>query len=528
MSRGLSWAMRGALIGLALAGLLFGCSEDTTVEVDEGGEAGPTWAYLSSTSSNALTVRWTDNATNEIAYIVQRSRSADGGFSDLATLDPNSDRYTDETVTAGERYYYRIFSVNSLGARSRPSDVVWGEAVENASPTRPASPTPADGTLDLEIPGLLTLRWSSSDADGDPILFDVFFGDASNALTKVLEASEQTSYTLDDTLALTRFYFWRVRARDPQGATSLSPLWSFGTTMERVEVPGGYLFMGDCGRFYPDDPERWCMGDHPVNGSNPVWVDRFLIDKFEVSNQLFAQFLNSMINRKLARVEDGRVYSIVYDTLYAEVYPAGDADSGIEFFPAADTDSGIFIPRPGRENHPVVEITWHGAQRFADFFGLQLPTEAQWEKAARGTLSALGDTTFLLGEDAITIGYGYPYPWGETAEANRFNYWTSGDPFESRVAVATTPVGFFDGTTRGGFGTGSNRSPYGVFDMAGNVAEWTRDEFYPYGGGTYGGMKLIKGGGWRSGTQQCQTFWRQEVLPDSTDNMLGFRTVLVE
>lgn len=530
MARWVFWAIRGALVSLVLAGLLFGCGDETTVVVPESSDPGPAWAYLSATSPIALILRWTDNTTNEIGYVVQRSQSADGGFSDLASLDPNSDRHTDDTVVAGERYYYRVFSFDNLGARSQPSAMVWGDAVANAAPTTPADPTPANNALDMEIPELLTFHWTSSDADGDQILYDVFFGDASNALEVAREASPQASHTLSETLALTRFYFWRIRAQDPHGATSLSPLWSFGTKMERAEIPAGYVFLGDCGTFHPDEPGRWCMGDHAVSGTNPVWVERFLIDKFEVSNQLFAQFLNTMINQKLARVDEGRVYSIVYDTLFAEVYPTGDKDSGIQFFPAADTDSGVFIPRPGKENHPVVEVSWFGAQRFAKFFGLQLPSEAQWEKAARGTLTvaAIGDTTFLIDDEVVTLGFGYPYPWGQNAEAHRFNFWGSGDPYESRVAVATSPVGFFDGTTRSGYSTGSNSSSYGVFDMAGNAAEWTRDDFYPYGSGSYGGMKVLKGGGWRSGVQQCQTFWRQEVIPDSTDNMLGFRTVVIE
>jgi formylglycine-generating enzyme required for sulfatase activity len=520
--------VRGTLLAILFVTILLiaGCGDDSVV-IPEPRKASPApaWVHVAETSPAAIVLRWDDVTGDEMGFLIQRSPNSGGGFAELDTVGTDTETYTDTTVTADEWHYYRVLSYDALGRRSKISAEVGAKAVANQTPEKPHSPYPEHGRRDLEIPGILTLSWETSDPDNPTIYSDVHFGEASNALTLLRGAITGNSVTLDDTLALTRFYFWRVVTSDEHGATSLSPIWSFGTQMERVTVPAGYFFMGDCGQFHADQPERFCMQEHPINGSNPVYVERFVMDKFEVSNQLFAQFLNEMIEYKMIKVVDGQVLSIVFDTLFAEVYPDGDSSSGIEFFPAAG-DSGFFAPRGGKENHPVIEISWHGAHRFAGYFGWQLPTEAQWEKAARGTLDVLGDTLFTVEDQPITVGLGYPYPWGAEAKANQFNYWGSGDPFESRVAVATTPVGFFDGNSHSGYATRSNGSIYGVFDMAGNIAEWCQDDFHPCGGGTYGGMKILKGGGWRSSTRECQTFWRQEVLPDSTDNLIGFRTVL--
>ena len=93
----------------------------------------------------------------------------------------------------------------------------------------------------------------------------------------------------------------------------------------------------------------------------------------------------------------------------------------------------------GYEHHPVVEVSWYGAMAYAAWVGKRLPTEAEWEKAARGGLSGL------------------TYPWGNAIDATRANYdWYIGD---------TTAVGKYPA------------NGYGLYDMAGNVWEWCLDEY---------------------------------------------------
>lgn len=510
--------LTAAVLLVGLVGFAISCS-DTTITPPENasGPAPPNWVHVSKTARSGITLSWEDVTDNEAGYRIERSASGSGGWTVVDSVDANVERFTDATVADSLTYYYRILAYDNVGRLGRESGTVWGKAIDNHTPSAPALPFPPSDSTDIEGPSIL-LGWLSMDDDpGDTILYDVYFGQSQTGLTK--EASEQAgvNHTPAADLALTRSYFWRVVARDDQGATAISPIWNFGTRIEQVDVPAGYFFFGDCGHFLPREAARFC------NEENPHHVEAFDIDRFEVSNQLYARFLQSLNDSLKLRVENGVVSHPVRQLVYAEVYPDGDDHSGIEFFPN-EGERGLFVPRPGKENHPAVEITWAGAQRYATFMGRKLPTEIQWEKAARGTESTYGDTTFTVISEGdtteVTVGYGFPYPWGNEMDSHRFNFSQSGDPLESNVGVATTPGGYYDGRTRSGYTTKSNESPFGAFDMAGNVAEWCRDDAQPNAD-----QKVIKGGHWRSTAMACFTFWRQEAGVDSSDNAIGFRTV---
>ena len=106
----------------------------------------------------------------------------------------------------------------------------------------------------------------------------------------------------------------------------------------------------------------------------------------------------------------------------------------------ANWDATRPAPPAGKEDHPVVHVSWHDAVAYCEWAGLRLPTEAEWEKAARGTDGRI-------------------FPWGSTWEEGRCN-WSQGGEGD------TTPVGAF---------SPAGDSPYGCADMAGNVWEWTLD-----------------------------------------------------
>ena len=515
--------VRGWMLAAGLAMLLIAaCSEDDTVSVvtDDGSTPAPTWVYVALTQADRIQLRWTDPSNEEGGFSLERATSAGGPFEEIARTEENIQTYVDLTVTAGETYYYRVRTVGAIGQLSPPGDAHRAVAVNNSAPQVPSDPSPANNAFDLDLPGLVSLTWETADSDGEAPRCRIYFGNSRAALD--LEASDLTeySYTLTDTLPLSTFFYWRVAAADTFGATALSPVWSFGTTVEELTIPAGEFVRGDCGDFYPADPQRFCPEQRLF------YVDAFTIDKFEVSNQLFAQFLNELLDDKWITVVNGEVWNRLRDTLFAEVYPAGDNHSGIEY--VALGTSGAFVPRAGLENHPVVEVTWFGAQRYAQHYGRRLPTELEWEKAARGTAADLGYYYYDDGGTLDSLGLGYPYPWGATANAARCNYLNSGDPFETTVGVGTTPVGFYNGQMQSGFATGSNASPYGVFDLAGNVVEWCADPYLDYQVGTNPEMRVVKGGGWRKAAVTCQTFWREAVTPDSSDNVIGFRTVAAE
>ncbi len=124
-------------------------------------------------------------------------------------------------------------------------------------------------------------------------------------------------------------------------------------------------------------------------------------------------------------------------------------------------DGTTFSALPGYENHPMTNVSWFGAWGYATYYSYRLPTEREWEKAARGS------------EDAR------PFPWGEEISRNMANFYASRDPFEikSTVGSRTSPVGFYNGNSYDGYQTVDSASPYGLYDMAGNVWQWTGDVY---------------------------------------------------
>lgn len=121
-------------------------------------------------------------------------------------------------------------------------------------------------------------------------------------------------------------------------------------------------------------------------------------------------------------------------------------------------DGQTFRAKPGYENRPMTLVTWFGAQAYCAFYGWRLPSELEWEKAARGTDNR-------------------PFPWGHEIRPENANFYASGDPFERLAGKQgdATPVSFYNGRTYDGYRTADSPSPYGLYDMAGNVWQWAAD-----------------------------------------------------
>jgi formylglycine-generating enzyme required for sulfatase activity len=141
-----------------------------------------------------------------------------------------------------------------------------------------------------------------------------------------------------------------------------------------------------------------------------------------------------------------------------------------------------YIVKKGRERHPVIYVSWHGAEAYAMWAGKRLPSEEEWEKAARGTEGA-------------------KYPWGNEFDSSLCNTQESG--IRKTSQVDKFPEG---------------RSPFGCFDMAGNVWEWT-DSWYDENKD----IKMLRGGSWSNdrGNPRCANRYR--LIPRGRDVTIGFR-----
>jgi len=259
---------------------------------------------------------------------------------------------------------------------------------------------------------------------------------------------------------------------------------------EMVFVPAGEFQMGD--NFREGSPNEL-----PVH---TVYLDAYYIGKYEVTNEQFCAFLNEM-----GKHSEG-------DTTWLDI----NSSSCLIVYSGVD-----YSPKPDKEYHPVVEVSWYGARAYCTWLTnktghtYRLPTEAEWEKAARGTNQRR-------------------YAWGDSIDGSYANYIDSGDPYDN----GTTPVGYYNGRKYDSFDTHRNSSPYGAYDMAGNAWEWCHDwyssNYYansppnnPVGPST-GSNRVVRGGGWASHSGYpfpafLRSAGRSYYYPDGTESSIGFR-----
>jgi formylglycine-generating enzyme required for sulfatase activity len=170
-------------------------------------------------------------------------------------------------------------------------------------------------------------------------------------------------------------------------------------------------------------------------------------------------------------------------------------------------EDGVFSVIPVYQNHPVTMVSWFGAEAYCSYFGWRLPLELEWEKAARGT--------------ELVDGRGLAFPWGNEIHSNHANYYSSHDLFEKITGKlgGTTPVGLFNGSTYDGFEAKDQASPYGLYDMAGNVWQWTGDD-YPKQHYRY-----LRGGSFYSYEVDLRVWKRNSAGPTYFAPDVGFRCV---
>ena len=221
-----------------------------------------------------------------------------------------------------------------------------------------------------------------------------------------------------------------------------------------AEIPAGEFWMGVDGTIGLED-------ERP---RHRIWLDAYEMDRHEVTTRQYAAFLAAM----------GREKPWQWETV--KIAEHGD--------------------------RPVIGVSWEDAEAFCRWSGKRLPTEAEWEKAARGT-------------------DGRAYPWGNQAPTPDLANFGLGVRFS--YGQALTPVGRYE----------QGQSPYGLADMAGNVWEWVSDW---YEGGYYeksptrnpqgpesGQLKVLRGGSWSELPKYLLTYGRFKLDPSTRNSYVGFR-----
>jgi formylglycine-generating enzyme required for sulfatase activity len=185
----------------------------------------------------------------------------------------------------------------------------------------------------------------------------------------------------------------------------------------------------------------------------------------DVTNAQYADFLNAALASGEVSIVDDRIVGFYPGDPFHGYDHEIEIQAGEWTFVALDAPflrltpgDGGFGVVSGYENHPMTMVSWFGAWGYCRFYEWRLPTNAEWEKATRGT-------------DKNTNTR------GDEIEATHANFISSHDIYERLFerAGGTTPVGFYNGQTYEGYSTLNAASPYGLYDMAGNVWQWTGD-----------------------------------------------------
>ncbi len=295
-----------------------------------------------------------------------------------------------------------------------------------------------------------------------------------------------------------------------------------------VLVPGGSFEMG----------RHVGGGDVDELPVHTVVLNAFYMDVFEVSNQEYADYLNTALAQGRITVSSGFVYQVGGAGLVLCDTTAGHSNNS-----RITWHGSTFGVTAGKQAHPMVEVSWYGACAYAngrsraegltpaynettwdcDFNadGYRLPTEAEWEYAARG------------GEQSPY----YMYPWGDLIDGSKANYANSNDSYEKTGSYPwTTPAGYFDGSQTP---QGTDMvNGYGLYDMAGNAWEMCHDRYShiyystspvdnPTGPLSGGGGRVLRGGSWGNYSPYLRAAARAVFDPAGRDRKVGFRVVAV-
>jgi formylglycine-generating enzyme required for sulfatase activity len=298
--------------------------------------------------------------------------------------------------------------------------------------------------------------------------------------------------------------FFGTRPSTSAPATQMVPTADFdvGSIEPMISIPPGKFFMGmtdaEVNTLLQENTDFKRKDLIDALPQHTVSLTIYAIDKTEVTNGMFARFIADTKYQTDAQL-DG----------WGEVFNGSSWDKikGANWQHPGGRQSNI----DGKDIYPVVQVTWRDADAYCRWAGRRLPTEAEWEKAARGT-------------DGRVFPWGNAKPAGDLlnfADSHTSLPWSNASVDDGALFAA--PVGSYP----------NGASPYGVLDMAGNVYEWVSDSYSQVyysaspednpQGPQSGAFKVKRGGAWGSRAMAFQTDYRDAFDPKYHGDDMGFR-----
>lgn len=279
-----------------------------------------------------------------------------------------------------------------------------------------------------------------------------------------------------------------------------------GSREGMVPLPSGTFSIGS------EDP--WAYPEDGESAVREVETTAYWIDARAVSNSEFQPFVD-----ETGYVTEAELFgwSFVFAGLLPDDFPPTQSVAQAPWWRRVESANWTLPEGPrssldGRLDQPVVHVSWNDAQAYCTWAGKRLPTEAEWERAARGGLDRKA------------------FPWGDELEPggkHRMNVWQGDFPSRNTLAdgyLGLAPVDAFE------------PNAFGLHNMTGNVWEWTADWFHPSfrqrdrrrdpQGPSHGTHKVQKGGSYLCHHSYCRRYRvaaRQGNTPDSSTGNIGFR-----
>ncbi|MCX5868555.1 MAG: SUMF1/EgtB/PvdO family nonheme iron enzyme [Proteobacteria bacterium] len=414
-------------------------------------------------SYSRINIYWVDNSNNEERFKIERKTGVGGTYVQIGTVSAGVATYNNTGLTCETNYYYRVRAYNSAGDSSFSVEI---NSTTSACPlTSPIAPSNLQATAVSS--SQIDLAWTDNSNNENGFKIERKTGPGGTYSLIYTTVSNATSYS-NTSLSPSTTYYYRVYSYNSAGNSSFSSVVYATTqcmaTSETVCIPQGCFNMGDA--FNEGD-----SSERPVHN---VCISAFELDIYEVTNARYKQCV--------------------------------DAGECIAPQLISSNTRSSYYGNSTYDNFPMIYVDWFEAKAYCQWAGLRLPTEAEWEYAARGGLE------------------GKRYPWGDNDPTCTLGA-SNGAQYVPCSPDDTIEVGSFAA------------NGYGLYDMSGNVLEWVNDwygEGYysssptndPQGSGS-GTARLFRGGNWIDAAYpySLRVAYRSVNGPGMSDKSLGFRCV---